>query len=224
MLEREAHVGQQLVEESAEGTTAGIRSGFENPFFGLAEDVLAVAPHRFEQVPALRERGVGEQRICGFGIEADPFQLEEDQRVLDFTAALLNVLHQCAVSRGRGVGGEQQARVDACTCHRFVQAFEGVDRIGELGRVECRDPAAETALEFLRLAERAVEVGVDPFVVRAVVQVRQVPPDPIAGCCGFVLDGHRSPVIGGGAYRGTLAATMIARSFEYGCGRFRGAS
>jgi hypothetical protein len=149
----------------------------EDALLGLREDVCAVTPHGFEQVPSAGESRIGEQRVGGRRIEGDPLQLEEDQRVLDLAAPFLDVLQQRAVARYCGVRGEQQACVRTGLRYRLVQGLEVVHGPAELVRRQARQPAAETALEILRCGEGAVEIGVDLRVVRPRVQVGEVPPD-----------------------------------------------
>jgi hypothetical protein len=175
----------ELVEEAGEGARAGVGRLLENPLLRFRQHVGSVAAHGREMVAPPREGGVLQQGIDGFGVERDPFELEEQQRRPQLRRPLLHVLEQRTVTFAAGIGGEQETRVCGGLRDRVEERLVLVDRAGELPGAELRYASAVAALEGAGIGERAVEVRVDLRIVGTGVEVGQVPTDS-RGERGFV--------------------------------------
>jgi hypothetical protein len=139
------------------------------------------------------QRRLGEQAAGDVVGDLDPFEVEEDQVLVDGGALLARAGQQGAVPWIVGLGGVYQAGVDNRSIHLLVQPLQLADG-GEQhvrGRAaELVDLPAISSLERLCPLERGVEVAADVRVVHAGVQVGQVPGDVVGAAGGAgVRDG-----------------------------------
>jgi hypothetical protein len=128
-------------------------------------------------VPPPIQRRIAEQGLDRLGVERHPFQLEEDQRGLDLGDPLLDVLEQGPVALHTGVGGEEQLRVGRRAGGGLLEGLVLGHRPGEFLRAEHGHAPAIAALEGLGVGQCALEVHIDLGIVRALVEIGEVPAD-----------------------------------------------
>ena len=129
-----------------------------------------------------------------------PFEVEEDQVLVDLRAPFACPAEQGAAGRIIGLGGVSEVRVDKGPIHLLADALEGRDSlIEELRRRAARNVqfAACCRLKGLRPLQGRVEVTLNGRVVEATVKIAQVPRDAIraAGCHGWFLSCQRRTVV-----------------------------
>ena len=176
-VELDAEVGDELVEEAHPGAVAGDALLGVDPLLGLGEHVRAVAALGAQDVRVVRERRVGEQLLGAVVVDRDPLELEEQELGLDRRRLLARALRERAarlVGRVRGVA-ELGVRLGARDAERMRSDLGG--RLVQPGGVELAELAAVALAERLRGGERPVEVGGEPRVVGAEVEVVEIPLD-----------------------------------------------
>ena len=122
-------------------------------------------------------RGV-EERLDRLVRQMDPFQVEEDQMLVDGDGLLLGPGEEGAALRVVAFGGVAEAGVDQRLVALLRQALQLVQGGGEQiggGAAGDVDFAAVCRLERFGALERGLQILVDPRVVQAGIQVAEVP-------------------------------------------------
>jgi hypothetical protein len=118
----------------------------------------------------------------------DPFEIEENQMLVDGGALLAGAGDQGAVFGVVGLGGVQQVRVDGGLVHLLGQGFEFVERGLEhrcRAGVGVLDLAAIVGLELLGACQGTVKIAAEGRIVHALIEVAQVPGDAVGAAGGF---------------------------------------
>ena len=187
-LEVDAERRGQLVEQAGPGAAAGDRELGRDLLLGLREEVVAVAPLH-PQVVAGELHALGGQQLLGAVVgDLDPLELEEQELGLDRGAALGDHLHQRAVGRVLGVGGEAQVGEVRGAAGELGDLGDLLHRLAQAGAVEVGDLALVGRGELVGERLAAVEQGRDDGLVVLgrlslgdVEQVAQVPGDLLDG-------------------------------------------
>src|SRR5262249_42826685 len=136
----------------------------------------------------------------------DPFEVEEDEVLVDLSSPLAGAGQQGAVARVVGAGGVDEAGVDDRPVHLLGQRLQfahgGGEQLG--GRAAGGvDLAAVGRLEGGGARGGLVEVAVDLGVIDAGVEVAEVPGDAVGagGGSGGGFGGHARSVNAGAVGR-----------------------
>ena len=197
----------ELGEEPHPRAAGGERLVGEDDLLRLAQQVRPVPAGGLEVVAAERELLVGEELGGAVVVDRGPFELDEDELVVDRGGLLLGARDQRAVRRVGGVDGEAQARVRVGATDEIADRGELVHELGEAGGVELGDAAAVLG-DLTRLRVGFGEERVDARFRLAVDERLDVPRDVGRGPVSF-RDGH---AVKASAPRGTVESPRASGS------------
>ena len=178
----------------------------------LAEDVRLLLPLDAQLVRVRRELVGGEQLLGAVVVERDPFEAEEDERVLDLGDAVARERREVVrLDVGRG-HAEAEVRVDLEPRELLLELVGLVEQRAQAGCVELGDRAAVARGEVLRALD---ELG--PLRARllgAGAEVGEVPADVLGASSvvatgGTLVEGIRRS---GGAGRRSSRSRLSASS------------
>ena len=148
----------------------------------LGQLVRLVAALGAEDGGIALECGVGEQALGDVVLELAPFEVEEEHLGLDLRVPLAHLLHERAARLVGAVGRLPQTGIRLDSRRVRLDPLELGDGVVQLGCRQLAELAAETLAERARGGACLVELGLDPRVVRPLIEVREVPFDLL--CAG----------------------------------------
>ena len=181
--------GGELGEEPHPRAVGGERLVGEDDLLRLAEQVRAVAAGGLQVVAAERELLVGEERRGAVVVDRGPFELDEDELVVDRGGLLLGARDERAVGRDPAVStANRRPAYESARPDEIADRGELAHQLGEPGGVELADAAA-VLRQLTRLGVGLVEERVDARFRLAVDERLDVPRDVGRGPVSF-SDGH----------------------------------
>ena len=151
----------------------GRRARVQRLLLRLAQDVRLLVPQRAQLVREARELRRREQRLGGLVVERDPFEIDEDELVLDVGAALARERREIVRLDVGRVHVHARAAVDEETRRVLLEQVALVEELPQPGRVELGDPAAVPLGERGRARDELRPLR--PRLVRARAELGEVP-------------------------------------------------
>ena len=191
----EAQLGHRLVEEAVPGAAAGHRLLVEELLDAVLELVGLVLPEIDDPGPVVAEQRVGVERLLDqLVVDQVQLQREEQQMRAGVRHLLLDVAIELGALRVRGVAGIDQPGIGRDAADQLLQRLEiaqcGAELAGRAFFRFGRQRALPAALERLRIAPGALDVGLQLRRGHAGIEVGEVPFRQVAER-GLCLPGRR---------------------------------